>query len=60
VRASTSSQEEHDPTWSPDGRFLAISRAEGAEIVIVDVTTHEDVLTIAEEGGPFKFPAWQY
>ena len=60
LRATTGSREEHDPTWSPDGRFLAIARADPSEIVIVDVATKADVMTISEDGGTFKFPAWQH
>jgi Tol biopolymer transport system component len=56
---STNQIEEHDPTWSPDGNFIAVARSgDPGVIVIMSVADGSEVGTIGEEGFDARHPAW--
>ena len=57
---SVAGRGQRDPTWSPDGRFIAFRNlTTNSVIAIVEVATHTQVGALSMVRGEFDTPAWQ-
>jgi TolB protein len=58
-RLTDSAAGENDMAWSPDGRTIAVSRADAAyQIVLVDVAAGRDIGTFGVAGAKNLTPDW--
>ena len=49
---------DHDPTWSPDGNFIAFNRAGAAKFIVIADREGHEVKTIEKAGIFVRLPSW--